>query len=271
MIDQQLAKTLTEKETFPFLFSICTLVSKPDEYREMVESYIKAGFDRKQCEYLCIDNSAHNTFDAFSGLNQFLRKAQGKYIILCHQDIILHDAGIQELTKQIEYMDSVDPQWAILSNAGGINFKYLAMHLTQNSGNKLHEPDLPLQSITVDENFMVVKNSANLALSADLSGFHLYGTDLCVIAKVLGYNSYVIDFNLIHKSDGNADAHFFQIRKQLIKKYRKAFRARFISTTITRFYLSGNRLGSFFINTPPILFFVRQFFKFFKPKRKHQV
>ena len=145
------------------------------------------------------------------------------------------------------------------------------MHLTQNSGNKLHEPDLPLKSISVDENFIVVKNSANLSLSADLSGFHLYGTDLCLIAKVLGYNSYVIDFNLIHKSNGNADANFFQIRKQLIKKYRRAFSPRFISTTITRFYLSGNRFSGLFINTPPILFFVRQFFKFFKPKRKHQV
>ena len=102
MIDHQLAKTIPEKEMFPFRFSICTLVSKPDEYREMVESFIQAGFDRVQCEYLCIDNSSQNTFDAFSGLNQFLRKAQGEYIIICHQDIILHDAGIQELHAQVE-------------------------------------------------------------------------------------------------------------------------------------------------------------------------
>ncbi|MFM6954526.1 MAG: hypothetical protein ACKOWL_06030 [Sphingobacteriaceae bacterium] len=265
-------QTLEKEEIFPFRYSICTFVSKPEEYQEMVDSFISAGFDTQQCEYLCIDNSKENTFEAYEGINLFLRKAKGEFIILCHQDIILHDAGIIELNEQIDYVTKKDSHWGVLGNAGGINLKQLAMHLTQHSGNKLHEDYLPLKAITIDENFMLVKNSANLSLSSDLKGFHFYGTDLCIIAKVLGYNAYVIDFNLTHKSDGKADKSFYQIRRSLIKKYRKAFKGRFISTTFsTRFYLSGEGITNRLFNTGFVLFFVRQFYKYFRLKKRYQI
>jgi hypothetical protein len=267
----QLTNKLSKHEIFPYRYSICTLVSKPEEYQEMLDSFLRAGFDSKQCEYLYIDNAKENTFEAFEGINYFLRKAQGEFIILCHQDIILHDAGVAELNEQIANVTKKDPRWGVLGNAGGINLKYLAMHLTQNSGNKLHEDHLPLKAITVDENFIVVKNKANLSLSSYFKGFHLYGTDLCIIANILGYSVYIIDFNLIHKSDGNADASFYEIRKSLIRKYKRAFRGRFISTTITRFYISGNFFGNVFLNTPPMLFLARQFYKVFKPKRGYKI
>ncbi len=59
---------------------------------------------------------------------------------------------------------------------------------------------LPIRVGSLDENFIVVKRQANLALSHDMSGFHLYGTDLCIIADILGRTSYVVDFHLCHKA-----------------------------------------------------------------------
>ncbi|MGZ3751750.1 MAG: hypothetical protein ACXVAU_10770, partial [Mucilaginibacter sp.] len=149
----------------------------------------------------------------------------------------------------------------------GINLYYTAMHLIQGTGSILHEEHLPLITETVDENFILVKKEANLTLSADLEGFHLYGTDICLIADILGYTSYVIDFKLMHKSDGNADEKFDLLERKLIKKYRRALRSRFIGTTITRFYISGNRLLSFVYNTTLVLFVTRQFYKHFKRKK----
>ncbi|NEU08985.1 hypothetical protein GZH53_11735 [Flavihumibacter sp. R14] len=262
-------KVLSDEVTHPFRFSICTLVSKPDEYREMVESFLTAGFNPRLCEYLCIDNSSSNCYEAFSGINRFLREAKGKYLIICHQDIVLHDSNINDLNSLIEQMDSIDSKWAILSNAGGINFKYLAMHVTQKSGKQLFEHFLPLKASTVDENFIVVKKEANLALSDNLSGFHMYGTDICLVADILGYTAYIIDFNLTHKSDGNVDKHFLKNRNDLMRKYRKALRGRFVSTTITRFYLSGNRLAYFLGNLPVVMFFVRQYYKYFRSKSNY--
>lgn len=259
-------KTIIREEQFPFKFSICTLVSKPKEYSEMIDSFILAGFDPVFCEYLCVDNSLSNTYDAFEGFNRFLQEAKGKYIILCHQDILLLDHQINDLELRIKQMDMIDSRWAILGNAGGINLKYLAKHLSQISGNSSFEENLPLKAHTIDENFILVKNEANLALSSDLKGFHLYGTDICLIAETLGFSTYIIDFKLTHKSGGKVDESFFKIRKDLMNKYRKALRGRYISTTITRFYISGNAFTYYLGNLSLIKFFVRQYYKYFRPK-----
>ncbi|RYX87314.1 hypothetical protein EON73_01665 [bacterium] len=250
-----------KKLTYDFEFSICTLVTRETEYQEMLQTFLDKGFSTKDCEYLYIDNTTDCTFEAFEGLNHFLQQARGKYIIICHQDILLTDDDRNQLAKCIQEVDQVDSAWAILANAGGINFKWIATHLTQKSGKKITEKRLPLLTKTVDENFIVVKNDSNLALSHNLKGFHLYGTDICLIADILGYNSYIINFNLLHKSNGNADKHFYATKKALMNKYRKAFRSRFLATTITRFFISGSFTLQTVINIPSILFFVRQYYK----------
>ena len=263
------ACAVVAQTTYRYEFSICTLVTRKKEYAEMMASFVSHGFTHDSCEYLYVDNTQGCQYDAFRGLNLFLQRAQGKYIILCHQDILLHDHNRLDLSQRIRQLDSIDPKWGILGNAGGINLKWVAMHVTQKSGKRLKEELLPLKTMTVDENFMLVKNDANLAFSSNLAGFHMYGTDMCLIADVLGYSAYVIDFNLLHKSDGNADESFYSLKRALIKKYHKAFQSRFISTTITRFYISGSCWGNLLGNSSIILFFARQYYKFFKGKRKY--
>lgn len=264
-----LAQALPSRQVYPYEFSICTLVTRKDEYAEMMASFIAGGFTKDVCEYLYIDNSESCQYEAFQGLNLFLQKAQGKYVILCHQDILLQNHGIDDLRRCIAQMDDIDPKWGVLGNAGGVNLKWRARHITSLSGEIHKETLLPLQVMSVDENWMVVKNEANLALSSDLKGFHMYGPDLCLIAEVLGYQSYVVDFNLLHKSEGNADASFYKLRRELIWKYQRAFRSRFMSTTITRLYISGCHWSSLIWNTRLGLFLARQYYKFFTRKKKY--
>ncbi|MBV8390513.1 MAG: hypothetical protein JO080_11985 [Mucilaginibacter sp.] len=261
------SRKIIKDEVFEFEFSICTLVTNLQEYGEMYDSFIKAGFTTEKCEYLYIDNSEQNTFEAFKGLNRFLREAKGEYIILCHQDILLQESGKNDLQKKIKELEQADPNWAVLGNAGSVNIKYRALHITHASGKKGKEKYLPIRSETLDENFLIVKSSANLALSGDLAGFHMYGADICLIADILGYRSYVIEFRLLHKSDGNADEKFYALKRKLIWKYARAFRSRFMGTTVTRFYLSGNKLLSLLGNTRFVLFAARQYYKIFKPKK----
>lgn len=249
------------KQVYEFEFSICTLVTKKSEYAEMLQSFVEKGFSANDCEFLYIDNSEGCKYDAFKGLNLFLQQAKGKYIIICHQDILLIEDDRNQLLKCIEEINFLDPSWAILANAGAVNFKWIATQIIQNNGKKIVQKKLPLRVVTIDENFMLIKKEANLALSYNLSGFHLYGTDICLIADVLGYSSYVINFNLLHKSDGNPDTNFYAIKKALKRKYNKAFRGRFLATTITRFYISGSLILQTIINIQPVLFFVRQYYK----------
>lgn len=247
--------------TYEFEFSICTLVNRRNEYEEMLQSFLDKGFSEEDCEFLHIDNTRGCKHEAFEGLNLFLQQAKGKYIIICHQDVLLIDDDKNQLLKYIAEIEDLDSDWAILGNAGGINFKWIATHLTQKNGKIFKEKRLPLLTKTVDENFIVVKNSANLSLSHNLRGFHFYGTDICLIAEILGFKSYIINFNLLHKSNGTVDENFYAIKKALMKKYRKAFRSRFLATTITRFFISGSPILQTIVNLPLILFFVRQYYK----------
>ncbi|HVW94773.1 MAG TPA: hypothetical protein VHA56_02225 [Mucilaginibacter sp.] len=254
---------------YAFEFSICTLVTRKEEYQEMLESFLNKGFDKETCEYLFIDNTTGCTFDAYKGLNHFLQQARGRFIILCHQDILVYDHDREHLLKVIKEIEEGDKGWAVLGNAGGINFKWIATNITQGSGKVIREKRLPLLTKTVDENFIVVKNGANLALSNNLSGFHMYGADLCLMADILGFNSYIIDFNILHKSNGNADESFYRSRSAFMKKYDRALRGRFMATTITRIYISGNWFTAWLYNFQPIKFLVRQFYKFFFHKKRY--
>jgi hypothetical protein len=269
----EIAQKIEKETSSKIVFSICTLVTQKDEYQEMLDSFIKKGFSTAICEYLYVDNTKGCTYDAYEGINLFLQKAQGEYIIVCHQDIIIHDNDKNDLLLLIDEVNYKDPNWAILANAGGINLKWIATHITEvEKGEKIYkEVHLPLRVKTVDENFIIVKKSANLALSRDLKGFHLYGTDICLIADILGYSCYVIGFNIIHKSNGKVDQSFYESKNNILKKYRKAFRNRFISTTITRFNLNGNKPLALILNSMPVLFFVRQFYKFATKRKKNML
>jgi hypothetical protein len=266
------AKSIKAEEEFKYLFSVCTLVSRTDEYNEMLDSFIKAGFGEDRCEYLYIDNSqGANVLEAYQGINRFLREARGQYIIICHQDILLNYDGADELIKKINEVQSTDPNWAVLGNAGGVNLKYLSLYIVQNSGPMLYETSFPLKTMTLDENFLVVRAKANLSLSNDLSGFHLYGTDICLLADILGYNAYIIEFKLLHKSLGNVDRSFFDLESRLIRKYTRALRPRFLRTPFAQFYIAGGRLRTFFGNTPLALFFARKYYQIFRSSKDYKL
>jgi len=215
-----------------FRYSICTLVNQPDEYRAMLESFVSAGFDPAFCEYLYIDNSAGTKADAFAGYNAFLNAAQGEHIILCHQDILVNHDRLEQLEACIHEMDQVDPAWALLGNAGGVRVGEIVNRLTDPKGS--HDTGLfPIKIRSLDENFILAKRSANLCLSHDLSGFHLYGTDLCLVAEILGRTAWVINFNLHHKSPGKLDASFFRLGKRLMDKYKRVYQGGTVQTTLT--------------------------------------
>ena len=78
-------------------------------------------------------------------------------------------------------------------------------------------------------------------MSRDLSGFHLYGTDLCLNARMRGYRAFVVDFHLRHKSPGTVSEGFRAVEKAMIAKYAEAWKPRWLTTTCTVMFLSGGR------------------------------
>ena len=223
-------------------YSICTMVTDAGEYSRLVASFRAGGFDGADCEYLYIDNSRGNRFDSFAGYNLFLSVARGEHIILCHQDIELLGDGRERLDRVLAELTARHPEWGLCGNAGGVRPGRLALRISDPHGDDLRVGGpFPVRVTSLDENFIVARRSANLALSRDLSGFHHYGADLCLIAGLLGHGAYVVDFHLRHRSPGKVDAGFHELQRRLIAKYQAALRPRWIATTCTSYFLSGSR------------------------------
>ncbi len=241
-----------------FVFSICTLVTNWDEYNDMRQSFERKGFTGDCCEYLIADNSNGNVYDAYTAINRFFSLSQAEYTILIHQDTLCFDT-YGHLLDILTKMDAVDEKWAVCGNAGGIYPHKLFFHLRY-GGVDYSCGGLPQLVCSLDENFLLVKNSRRLSVSSDLKGFHLYGTDICLIAKFLGYTSYVIPFYIHHKSSGNYHK-LHDDKEQFIKIYQKKFPSKVVRTSCLKFYLSNSTSRNKLYNIGFMFFWVKAFYK----------
>lgn len=223
-------------------FSVCVLVNNLVEYQQMERSFRAGGFTGRDVEWLFVDNTQGNTFDAYSGLNALLTAAQGEYVLLCHQDLVLLQDNKTTLLNLLQELTRYDPHWALAGNAGGTKNGKLALRITDQNGADTRQGKFPVLVTTLDENFIVVRRAANVGLSCDLHGFHFYGTDLCLQAALRGYRSYVIDFHLQHNGRGTTGPAFYALKKKFIQKYKNAFKARVLQTTCTVLPISTSRL-----------------------------
>jgi hypothetical protein len=223
-------------------YSVCTLVTRPEQYTTMRETFAARGFNGTTSEFLYLDNSGPDQCGAYRGLNALLNAARGQYVILCHQDVRLIEDGIGDLDRRLSELDARDPNWALAGNAGGIAPGRLAFRITDPHGAGRHSGNLPVQVMSLDENFIVVKRAARIGCSVDLEGFHFYGADLCLNADVAGYSAWVIDFHLQHLSGGNKSADFFAVEEAFRAKWSHALRARWMQTTCSLLRLSGSGL-----------------------------
>jgi len=220
---------------YSYQYSICTIVNDLQEYDLMKESFKGCGFIN-DCEYLIFDNSKQNVVDAYQAIAGFIKQSKGKYLIIVHQDVRCID-NREQLGKCLQELTCKDPKWAICGNAGSNGYHSIIMHINNAGKIKMHE-NLPAQVRSLDENLLILNKSSNLTISGDLAGYHLYGTDLCLLADILGYTCYVIPFMVNHLSLGNLKALETHM-ETFIDAYGRKLRSRYVETTCTKFYLSN--------------------------------
>jgi len=213
-------------------FSICSIVNRLAQYSEMVKSFQAGGFTAAAgCEFLYLDNATSNQYESYSGYNTFLRVARGQYVVLCHQDVFLIEDGFDRLNEVIEELNVLDPDWGLFGNSGGCWPCERAIRIRDQVGyDQFRGGPFPRKCHSLDENFIVVRADANLALSKDLRGFHLYGTELCLVAAGLGHQSYVADFYLYHAGEAKMDKTYGLIRSAMIRKYSRSAGMRMVRT-----------------------------------------
>jgi hypothetical protein len=216
----------------------------------MRDSCINAGFDTVNCEYLVIDNTSGNQYDAYRGIKYFIQNSEAAYIIICHQDVLFQYDGIEQLLDTINELHTLDPNWAIAGNAGGDD-RYDRHHIriTDPHGSDVSNTTFPKQVSSLDENFILLRNGTGISTSNDLDGFHLYATDLCLNAIYNGYTCYVVDFHIHHLSGGCRDNAFYNCRDALVTKNSRFQKGKFVKTPSTHLFLSASKILNAICNT----------------------
>ena len=247
-------KSLSTAPAIPsFRFSICTIVTDLEEYSTMRQSFETCGFT-DGCEYVIADNTHGNMFDAYQAINRFIRESQGMYLIIVHQDVRCIDNKSQ-LEKCLFNLSQIDDKWALCGNAGAIGYHRLVYHIT-NAGKIIKHSNLPARVSSLDENLLIINMQSSITISSDISGFHLYGTDLCIIADFLGYSCYVIPFMVRHLSLGNLKE-LSKNENRFINQYGRKIRSRYMETTCTKFYLGNSVFKNRIYNAAFVFFFVK--------------
>lgn len=223
-------------------FTIATLVTRKSEYEAMKQSFAERGFGGLDCEFLEIDNSGTTQLDAFTGLNRALDMARGRYVVLCHQDVRLTHDDRQTLTRRLAELTAHDETWAVAGNAGGQAPGRIVLRISDPHTTAITYGAMPARVSSLDENLLIVRRETGVRFSSDLSGFHFYGTDLCLNAAVRGFSSYVIDFHLTHLSPGNKDASFFAAERAFAAKWNRVLSPRWLQTTCAVVPIGGSGL-----------------------------
>lgn len=213
------------------LFHICTIANNLKQYSEMKQSFLASGFDEKRCRYSLFDNSKQNFFDPYETFNFIQKSTIEPYIIFCHQDLLLNQNDrFEELVECLEELEQIDPNWAIVGNAG-VNSQYeLVARITDPNNTADWQGGFPQQVHSLDENFLLIKTAADLEASSVLKGFHFYATDLCLNAIFKEHSCYVIDFHLTHLSGGNLNETFWATQKLFYNRWRNQFHFAYLKT-----------------------------------------
>ena len=218
-------------------FSFCTLVSDFDLYQKFRDSAANAGFE-DDCEFLTTDNTGTSQTDAYAGLNSMLDQAKGEIVILCHQDILLEFDNRAELENKLA---SLPEDWAVCGIAGISELGAPTVRISDKHGENQKNGSFPAHVTSLDECFLVVRKQSGTRLSNNISGFHLYGTDICLIAEMLGWRAFVIDFHIRHLGEGSIRQDYFDAAAAFEKKWSYQLRDRYLRTTAKSMYLSGRR------------------------------
>ena len=240
MSDRGLVTSVREATGPAVRITVGTLMTSHEQHRQMMGSFDAHGFSGGDCEFLAIDNSARQAADAYRGLNALLDAARGDIVILCHQDVRLIGDGRAALETRLRELSERAPDWAVAGNAGGVGPGRLALRISDPHGADRHVGELPARAQVLDENFLVIRRSARLGFSRDLSGFHMYGADICLVADLLGWSCWVIDFHLEHLSGGRKDESFHIAENAFRAKWSRALRPRFLQTTCTLVSIAGD-------------------------------
>ncbi len=175
--------------------------------------------------------------------NDAIRGAKEEVIVFAHQDVYFPEGWLDNLSRALDQLSAFDPNWGVLGVFG----------MTQSSSPEpqgycystglervLGEAfEKPKEAQSLDEVVLVVRRSAGLAFDEALPGFHFYGTDICMEARLRGMHNYIASAFCIHNTNGirQLPLAFWRSYFYMRRKWRRFLPITTCCATISRSYL----------------------------------
>lgn len=141
---------------------------------------------------------------AAAAYNQGLAKASGEIVVFVHQDVFLPSEWATSFSAALAALEKTDPNWGVLgvwgispSGAGVGHVHSTGMERTLGGAFQL-----PIEVKTLDEVLLVLRRATGLCFDDKLTGFHLYGTDICLQSNKRNLKNYVISAFCVHNTNG---------------------------------------------------------------------
>ncbi len=186
---------------------------------------------QKDCMYqlILVDNTNNQYDSACKALNYGCSQADGKYIMILHQDILFRNE--YELKNIYDQCEKIK-EFGVIGVAG--RNEGLISHTLSSITDRIPEQECSKYKVTnltecqtVDECLFIIKNNdfKQQHFDENNKSWHLYAVEYSIAMKLKGKSNYVIDSSIYHVSNALSldDSYFKELLRfsRSIKYYNK--------------------------------------------------
>jgi hypothetical protein len=144
-----------------------------------------------------------NFTSASLAYNSAIDDAEKDILIFVHQDIYLPDTWFADLKRCLAFLESSRANWGVLGCFGSRKDAYggLGRVYTRGLGRHGRQITQPEPIDTLDEIVLIIRKSSGLRFDPGLPHFHLYGPDICLIARDKGMVNYAFQGFCVHNTN----------------------------------------------------------------------
>ena len=158
--------------------------------------------------------------------NRAIDEARNDLIVFVHQDVHLPVSWHADFQRALSYLEQWNIAWGVLGCFGSRKGAEGGLGRVYTTGRGVHgtfltEPE-PVE--TLDEIILIIRRSSGLRFDPTLPNFHLYGTDICTLARSRGLTNYAFQGYCIHNTKPYVRLpHEFYVCHRHIRRKWRAF------------------------------------------------
>jgi hypothetical protein len=135
------------------------------------------------------------------GYNDAIELSKTDLIAFSHQDVYYPKQWLADLAKALGQLEEIDPNWGVLGCWGNRRSGFYVGYLFSVGLGICGKPfESPTEVETLDEYVLILRKSSGLRFDGSLPGFHFYGTDICMTARISAKKSYAISAFAVHNT-----------------------------------------------------------------------